>query len=243
VFVALMSRPVAWQTRDTLRRVWAAWPRNGWRITVRFAFCAGSLAEGGFAALRKEAHTHSDVVFLPGCTEGYLNLTNKTLTALRFYVDVFSHSHAYYMKVDDDTFVAWPRFIQNWSTRPEENVFFGSQRRSWKPYMLGGCGFGVSAPLARAIVAMPNLSMFPAEDASFGEWVRAVESTHVLVCRVYTSCWSNTKWFQPLLEVPDQVHQLDSKAIACLARIELSGRAPRLNECGNYAPARRRRSS
>jgi len=223
VFVAVMSRVSSVEARQAQREVWAAWPRYGWTVTVRFPVCLDGITPTEYRSLLEENSSSGDLEILQGCTEGYKNLTGKLISTLQLYVQKYI-SHKFFVKVDDDTYFAWPRMRKVWADLESTYVYTGAICMPW--FMCGGCGYSISRDLALVTLPLANATTHWAEDWSLGLWIQAVERTHNFnVTRKYTSCNNGGPNNAAI-----GVHRV--KDLRCMASIERDlGRLAHLGEC------------
>jgi hypothetical protein len=114
---AIFTARTSYSRRALIRGMWKHAGESS-PIEYKFVLCnnVSSFNASEAEMLAREATAFGDLLFLD-CEEGYDLLTEKTLTCLQAFHDTFSDLDLF-MKVDDDTFVAWSRFypfvVQNW---------------------------------------------------------------------------------------------------------------------------------
>mmetsp|Transcript_11951 Transcript_11951/g.32315 ORF Transcript_11951/g.32315 Transcript_11951/m.32315 type:complete len:435 (+) Transcript_11951:138-1442(+) len=125
IFIAVFSRRGAYYRRSYVRRLWSRVARDGNDVVVKFAIC-----DRGFDRvddmLHAEQASYGDVLFLQ-CEEGYREgrLTKKVIAAMQAYRADPAFGKAFFMKIDDDSFLAWDRFstFLKWHATP--NAYMG----------------------------------------------------------------------------------------------------------------------
>lgn len=163
---------------------------------MRFAVCAGD--DDDSESIRMESETHEDISAFR-CEDGMerTQLTKKVVLAMEAYRARHPDASALFMRVDDDTFVAWNRLRQFIATQKETSIqymgvpiaagHFVNRNRSsiwYQPeesyaastyplYMQHGPGYLIGGHLVRQIldsrVATENL--LSNEDQAVGVWI------------------------------------------------------------------------
>lgn len=107
-FVAVFSRRNAPERREQIRDAWKRADYGLEIMTFKFALCRQDGDELD-EALEQENKENGDLMIMD-CREGYGKglLTKKTYAAMKEYAKHYSKKEVF-MKVDDDTFVAWTR--------------------------------------------------------------------------------------------------------------------------------------
>jgi len=116
VFVAVMSARGSEEKRNGSRALWHRVEKEG-QAKARFIICNDTSHDDDPAAVTKalkaEAKKFNDLVFLE-CEEGYSHgrLTLKVLASMKYFHNRRRMREDLFMKVDDDSFVAWSRLYQ-----------------------------------------------------------------------------------------------------------------------------------
>lgn len=206
IFVAVFTARTSVVRRRLVRDMWARASKiTGDRIMAKFVVCDGD--DGRQHELLGEARAFEDLLFLD-CQEGYNRtmLTKKLFVAMRAYTELFADKQLF-MKVDDDTFVAWKRLIRVLARKSSPVAYMGIPSPEGKkvnrepgsiwyqPYetypnktypmnMEGGPGYVLGRDLVRAMldtgIAARNLGLSN-EDQACGIWVRMLQHTGVHV--------------------------------------------------------------
>mmetsp|Transcript_63093 Transcript_63093/g.137103 ORF Transcript_63093/g.137103 Transcript_63093/m.137103 type:complete len:462 (-) Transcript_63093:60-1445(-) len=195
IFVSVFSRLNATDRRHLIRDMWMRAVGNSGNVTVRFALCERNLAnETLLEELKEENKEHGDLAFLD-CDEGYGEglLTKKVLASLKEYKSKHWNREMF-MKVDDDTFVAWSKLSSLLVRRGHTDVYMGvpidkalpcreTSFRWYEPYetwsedyfpraMAGGSGYVLGRTLVRKILGgLGEEHMLWNEDRAVGVWV------------------------------------------------------------------------
>eukprot|EP00927_Polykrikos_kofoidii_P060410 TRINITY_DN553_c0_g1_i3.p1 TRINITY_DN553_c0_g1~~TRINITY_DN553_c0_g1_i3.p1 ORF type:complete len:2029 (-),score=310.97 TRINITY_DN553_c0_g1_i3:34-5280(-) len=205
VFVAVFARrEKGSERRDRIRAMWEhAKNASGSNINVKFAICKGPPEgedPGLVESLNEEATTKGDLALLD-CDEGYGGgaLTKKLLASMEYYVDNFENS--YFMKIDDDTFISWKRYVHMINTKGHPLLYMGIEIGEGKPCrnesylwyepyetfaeavfprgMSGGSGYTLGRHLIEIIVrtGLGKSNILYNEDRSVGQWCKLMEES------------------------------------------------------------------
>jgi len=154
--------------------------------------------------LYQELHDHKDVLYLE-CEEGYGEgaLTKKVISSMQhFWVNDKSD---YFMKVDDDTFIAWSRYLPKLLDAGHHNVYMGipigegvpcrnKDFRWYEPFqtfrkalfpkgMSGGSGYTIGKNLVDLIIhtGVGEENILYNEDRAVGVWMDTLRKSGVEV--------------------------------------------------------------
>lgn len=203
VYVAVFSRRSSMLRRNHVRDMWQRAVGSSGNVTVKFALCAA--ADNWQKPLELEARLHGDILLLD-CEEGYGEgrLTRKVLEAMwayRFSTPV----RDLFMKVDDDTFVAWSQFAELLGTRSHSHAYMGipiGQGRPcrdpnylwFEPYetfsdptfpeaMAGGSGYVLGHELVAQVLdtGIAQGNVLWNEDRAVGVWMHKLQQLSVRV--------------------------------------------------------------
>jgi len=231
VFIGVMSRRMGQVRRWHVRDMWAnANSTEG--VTVKFVLCGFSTNddenEAARMELKDEQAFYGDLLVLP-CKEGYNHgaLTRKLLATMEHF-QTHHKDKKLFMKVDDDTFVAWNRLLPLLSKHSKEvNSYLGvptnravpcrnMSHRWYEPWetwpenifpqsMSGGPGYALSRTLVNKILDKRLYApyMLWNEDRAVGVWVDAVVQTQQTevnyVALSGVSGWWGWHWQTPTL--------------------------------------------
>lgn len=197
LFVAVLSRRTAALRRTYVRRMWRKIvSRSSGSVAYRFMLCRDD-TDGLWNNIVEENRTAHDILILD-CEEGYQEglLTKKVLASM----DVFLGSEQdplreLFMKVDDDTFVAWSKLSKFLVNHGNRHVYAGipigqsvpcrnASYQWYEPYenfpgdsfpkaMAGGSGYVLGAELVNAIfeTGLGEGNVLYNEDRAVGVWV------------------------------------------------------------------------
>jgi len=205
MFVAVFSARENFARRHSIRNSMRnAGNQSQGRILARFVVCLND--DGARPAIQKESAEFDDLLFLP-CEEGLGRtlLTKKLLSTIRVYHREYAFERALFMRVDDDTFVAWKR-LQNFLRAHEgslENAYMGvtvpaghfvnrdstspwyqpesSYPAKWYPiYMEKGPGYILGRALVARILeeGIADANILSNEDQACGVWVSKAKQKH-----------------------------------------------------------------
>jgi len=203
LFIGIMSAPNNTLRRNEIRNTWIKHKVFHGRSHVAVKFMIGHIDGQGAQRqeenLQKEMAIHSDIVRL-SMTEGYENLTHKTLTFFKWF-SIHHSSSRFAMKLDDDTFPDLDALVPLVEQREAKYVYMGAlmdggpvQRRGkWAedpdifpdevyPTYAAGSGYILSLPLARALtsaVANHEIRLLANEDTTVGVWVHDFAEAHI----------------------------------------------------------------
>jgi hypothetical protein len=178
-------------------------------VTVKFAVCKNK-EEGEIPWVDQvldEEERIGDLLLLD-CDEGRSNggLTKKLLAAMSLYVDAFQSS--YFMKIDDDTFISWKRYLNRLMNQSTPSLYMGvdvgegkpcrNESHLWyEPYdtfkgdtfpraMSGGSGYTLGRDLVNIIVKtdLGKSNILFNEDRAVGLWMMMIEDSGREVTRV-----------------------------------------------------------
>jgi len=222
LFAAVFTRLEAVGRRSTIRPMWSRIARTTGNVSYRFVVCGGGAPTSGKtrrladkpsgvagasmsdmtelqkAELSTEQKNYSDVQYLD-CAEGYGSgaLTRKVLASMQYFLD--NHPNDYFMKIDDDTFIAWSRFAWHLQRRGSPNLYMGimiedarpcrNESFKWyEPYstfanatfpsaMSGGAGYTIGYTLVEKIVqdGIGNGNILFNEDRAVGVWINITQ--------------------------------------------------------------------
>jgi len=189
LFVALMSRRGNFHGRNVLRPALNAQLSKRNDVTLRFAICSRN---GSDLIVRQEQKKFGDLLVLD-CDEEYHKLTQKTLAAMRAYVQSY-YKHSMFMKLDDDTYVQWhhlmmvlAKFGTPWSyvggrgsnhvVRDDTSIWYeptDSFKEDVYPSGMEGLGYILGRNLVRQILERPitDKLLLRNEDRAVAVWVR-----------------------------------------------------------------------
>lgn len=213
--VFVFSRVDGVERRGEIRNMWLrAKQSTEVNTTYNFAVCGGSSksdevfgptqGDNGLAldqadaslkaALEKENNDFNDVVYLD-CDEGYGEgaLTKKVLASMKYFWA--NHENDYFMKVDDDTFLAWSKYSPRLQKVGHPYVYMGipigegvpcrneSFRwyEPWSTYnkelfpkgMSGGSGYTIGRKLVDIVLntGLGDSHVLYNEDRAVGVWM------------------------------------------------------------------------
>jgi len=231
MFVAVFTtRSTSVVKRDSIRKLWQevdAWTGN---ICTRFVVCNRN--DNFEQSLLAEQSTHKDLLFLD-CEEGYADglLTKKVIATMKKYHESSLLSdpclnRPYFMKVDDDTFVAGHHFrnaVANAANMYGEALYIGvdlpaqpanrNPKSNWyeplsawpnntdyPPAMYGGPGYILGRSMVQRIVAegIADSNMLWNEDRAVGVWVNTLQTLGVAVNWVHIPGSNGFFWDAPI---------------------------------------------
>eukprot|EP00927_Polykrikos_kofoidii_P008779 TRINITY_DN13661_c0_g1_i1.p1 TRINITY_DN13661_c0_g1~~TRINITY_DN13661_c0_g1_i1.p1 ORF type:complete len:1425 (-),score=205.83 TRINITY_DN13661_c0_g1_i1:62-4336(-) len=199
IWAFVLSRRDAFQTRALLRGLWREARESRVGLSMSFTLCGG--ADEHALVVARESRRFGDVLVLE-CVEGYDagHLTRKVLLAMRHFV---STSAEFFMKVDDDTFVAWSRLATFLTRFGNERLYLGRIDRTDKPIrdpchqfyeptttfpdsryprgMMGGTGYVLGRALVEGFLRtdIPATNMLHNEDRAVAVWVKKLSARAV----------------------------------------------------------------
>jgi len=170
-------------------------------ITVQFALCDAD--DNWKRPLELEKRLHGDILILD-CEEGYGQgrLTKKVLEAMWAY-RFAATPRDLFMKVDDDTFVAWPQFTELLGTHAHQHAYMGIPIGQGKPCrdpsylwyepydtfandtfpeaMAGGSGYVLGHGLVTQILdtGVGQSNVLWNEDRAVGVWINLLQQQSV----------------------------------------------------------------
>lgn len=223
MYVAVMSRRAAFARRTLVRDMWMRARGGSDRMTAVFAICNGTDIHS--SAINHESKTHGDVLLLD-CAEGYGGgaLTIKNLLAMKEF-KVAKPRRKLFMKVDDDSFIAWKRYSRFLRQRAHENAYIGvpisvgipcrnSSFKWYEPYstfngtyfpeaMAGGPGYLLGRSLVQKILdwGIGWSNVLWNEDRATGVWISKLKEMGVPVEFVGISGidgWWKWDWQHPM---------------------------------------------
>lgn len=185
--IAIMSGPLNRRRRDAIRATWAATARLH-NLTALFVVGSAELADTDQKTLKAEADFHKDMWIMADFVDTYENLTAKLIRTMAFLYS--ERASAFFMKVDDDTFVNINRLIFEMASKPRERLYWGyfsnnarvkasgpwAEHRytlceRYIPYARGG-GYVITRDLLEYVVRNEALlTRFRSEDVSLGTWL------------------------------------------------------------------------
>lgn len=203
VFVAVFSRRPAMSRRQVIRDMWMRAVGSTGNVTVKYVVCDAS--DEYQERLEFEDKVHGDMLFLE-CSEGYGQglLTWKVLAAMTAYRSSIPE-HDLFMKVDDDTFVAWHHFSSFLMNKGHRKAYIGipigqgqpcrnPAYRWYEPYetfnetlfpeaMAGGSGYILGRDLVEDILdkGIGRDNILWNEDRAVGVWVNRLSKIDVPV--------------------------------------------------------------
>lgn len=202
VFIGVFSRRDSAPQRSLVRDMWRnAAKSKSLDAEYRFVLCEGT-DDDLEGQLELEHQIHEDLLVLQ-CQEGDTQgrLTWKLLTLLNAYQNNFGQ-YTMFMKVDDDSFVAWGRLSEALQTLPNFGMdhyvgmegptatvcrnpshrsyepYFAFKGDEYPPYMHGGAGFLLGKTLISQLMAegIPGRRILWNEERAVGVWMYALES-------------------------------------------------------------------
>lgn len=224
IFIAIFSRFAAFAQRGFIREMWHhAEIQSGGDATVKFAICRndGDLRHANEVEVE---HKMFDDLLMLDCEEGYGEgrLTLKVIAAMEAFIKNYPDK-SLFMKVDDDSFVAWKRFSKL-LLGVKKGTYMGTligksvpcrnaSYRWFEPYttfpgsffpasMAGGPGYVLSRDLVEQIIDQ-NISRSNVlwnEDRAVGVWVNELKRQGVEVEFVQVrgiSGWWSWDWKNP----------------------------------------------
>jgi len=257
VFVAVMSARGSQAKRDGSRPLWHRVEREG-HVTAKYIICNDTSHDDNPAkvtkALLAEQKKHNDLVFLR-CEEGYSHgrLTLKVLASMKYFhyrrtpMDL-------YMKVDDDTFVAWSRLYQYVNslrttsmkyighplgpcnaTRDPDNRWYEPPEMypnvSYPRTMAGGVGYLLGKGLVSEIMMdkkkNPKGGLLWNEDRATAVWVADVQNRNASVKPVSFKAYPYTMKCSSTWGAYPFLAQgsLSGRAITCLSKADAANRS------------------
>mmetsp|Transcript_19787 Transcript_19787/g.54757 ORF Transcript_19787/g.54757 Transcript_19787/m.54757 type:complete len:353 (-) Transcript_19787:51-1109(-) len=259
VFVAVMSARGSEEKRTGSRPLWHRVEKEG-HATVRYVICNDTSHDDDPAAVTKalkaEAKRFHDLVFLK-CEEGYSHgrLTLKVLASMKYF-----HSRRkqmdLFMKVDDDSFVAWSRLhkLLN-SLKTTSMKYIGhplgpcnatreSNNRWYEPpdvypnvsyprTMAGGVGYLLGKDLIHEIMLdkekNPQEGLLWNEDRGTAIWVYNVQNRNISVKPVSFRAYPYTMKCDSTWGSYPFLAQgsLSGRAIACLSAADAANQSDR----------------
>jgi len=230
MFVAVFttrSTPIA--KRQSIRALWKEVDGGTGHICARFVVC--DALDGHQNSLLAEQAANGDMLFL-SCVEGYAQglLTMKVISSMRTYRNAPSVNDAcmnrpFFMKVDDDTFVAGHRFRQGLSAAANmygELIYAGvdlpaqpPQRnpashwyepyntwphQNYPPAMYGGPGYILGRAMLNRIIdeGIADSNVLWNEDRAVGVWVNSLQRRGVFINWVRIPGSNGFYWDQPV---------------------------------------------
>jgi hypothetical protein len=212
--VFVFSRVDGVERRGQIREMWLRVKQTQEaNTTYNFAVCGGSRSGEGFgptqgdngltldqadaslkAALEKETKDFNDVVYLD-CDEGYGEgaLTRKVLASMKYFWA--NHANDYFMKIDDDSFLAWSKYLPRLQQVGHHYVYMGipigegvpcrnESFRWYEPWttfdkplfpkgMSGGSGYTIGRKLVDIVLntGLGESHVLYNEDRSVGVWM------------------------------------------------------------------------
>eukprot|EP00927_Polykrikos_kofoidii_P077440 TRINITY_DN74379_c0_g1_i1.p1 TRINITY_DN74379_c0_g1~~TRINITY_DN74379_c0_g1_i1.p1 ORF type:complete len:1602 (+),score=225.47 TRINITY_DN74379_c0_g1_i1:55-4860(+) len=203
VFVAVFSRRNATWRRDKIRAMWQnARATSGENVTVMFAICKNKAHwETPWVDKNLQEEVSQNDVALLDCDEGHgrRSLTRKLLAAMKLFVERFRRS--YFLKIDDDTFISWKKYVQILKARGSSRIYMGIEMDEGKPCrnetnlwyepfetfkgdvfpksMSGGSGYTLGGDLVDIIIKtdLGSSNILLNEDRSVGLWIKMIEDS------------------------------------------------------------------
>jgi hypothetical protein len=203
VFVAVFSRRKSIWRRDKVRAMWAhAQKLSGDDVIVKFALCrdGGGKEEKWIGQSLSKELTKGDIAMID-CIEGSGRgaMTRKLLATMDMYTQHIRSD--YFMKIDDDTFISWRRYMQWLHAKAHPSLYMGVEVGEAKPCrdqmylgyepietfseevlpksMSAGSGYTLSRDLVDTIVKtdLGKSNVLYNEDKSVGLWLQMIESS------------------------------------------------------------------
>lgn len=259
VFVAVMSARGSEAKRNGSRALWHRVEKEG-HATARFIICNDSSQDEDpkavAKALKAEAKRFHDLVFLQ-CEEGYSHgrLTLKVLASMKHFHNQRARQDLF-MKVDDDSFVAWSRLHQLVNSLKTTSMkYIGhplgpcnatreSNNRWYEPpevypnvsyprTMAGGVGYLLGKNLVHEIMldkkANPQDGLLWNEDRGTAIWVYNVQNRYSSVKPVSFRAYPYTMKCDSTWGAYPFMAQgsLSGRAIACLSAADAANRSDR----------------
>lgn len=206
MFIAVFSARANEHRRSLVRKMFQSADEGSGRVMAKFAVCSDA-NDGLDKALQQEGAAFGDLLMLD-CEEGYVRtkLTKKLLLAMREYRHQYS-DRSLFMKVDDDTFVAWKRLLPFIAGRMEiEYAYMGVpapedmkvnrdpespwyqpletySQETYPSNMEGGPGYIMGWDLVRRILddGIAERNLLSNEDQAAGVWVDKLRKNGVPV--------------------------------------------------------------
>lgn len=197
VFVAVFSAQSNMLRRKSLRQAMPQASIEPGTVTMKFVVCNQS-EEGGNDTTAIEDQHEGDMLMI-GCREGWKKgmLTRKLIMVMQHFKQYYAKDHQFFMRVDDDTFVAWRRLrtalqVRNTSqlyylgavvpagrvvnrdkTSPWYQPMDTYKANQYPVYMQKGPGYIVSAEVVVGILAhnISQTRVLTNEDQAMGVWV------------------------------------------------------------------------
>jgi len=223
MFVAVFSARENFARRHSIRAsLRSAASQSDGRILARFVLCFND--DSARPAVQRESAEFDDLLFVQ-CEEGLGRtlLTKKLLSVLHVYHRQYAHERPVFMRVDDDTFVAWKR-LQNFLRTHDgslEHAYMGvtvpaghfvnrdqtspwyqpesSYPAKWYPiYMEKGPGYILGRSLIDRILAegIADANVLSNEDQACGVWVSKAKQKHDVAVNYVTLPGTHT--YKPL---------------------------------------------
>lgn len=120
LFVGVLSAARNWEARQAIRETWGGDPRLA-RVAF-FMLRPGDNAT--WAAVRREAAQHRDVLVTANVQEHYFNITAAVLDMFKAAAAAGPHI-SHFMKTDDDCFVRVPLLLAALARMPRERLYSG----------------------------------------------------------------------------------------------------------------------
>jgi hypothetical protein len=203
IFISIFSRRSDEWRRNKIRPMWrGARSMSGDGVTFKFSLCSrGEPGEKQYIGENLMEELKSGDVQMVDCDEGTSDdsLTKKLLAVLGEYV--VSHRNDYFMKIEDDTFISWKRYV-HWLTKkghpriymgvevPEAVPIRDEHLQFYEPYwtypnstfpkcMAAGSGYTFGRDLADIIVktGLGKSKLLFNEDRAVGVWMKSIADT------------------------------------------------------------------
>jgi len=210
--VFVFSRVDGIQRRSEIRSMWQGISQSpNVALSYSFVVCDHTAEDSeslGFFDLSAEVQTqlldelatHKDVLYLE-CQEGYGSgaLTKKVLASMKYFQAKLPAD--YFMKVDDDTFIAWSRYEPQLLKSGTEHLYMGipigegvpcrqEGFRWYEPYdtfpgelfpkgMSGGSGYTIGKHLIKLVVdlGIGEANVLYNEDRAVGVWMDTLKKS------------------------------------------------------------------
>jgi len=196
IYVAVLSRRVAETRRSLIRDMWSRAVGHSGNVTVKFALCKAS--DDLEYKVEAEQSIHGDILLLH-CQEGddEAKITQKVLMAMKEFRSS-KPSRDIFMKVDDDTFVAWRRLSKFLTDHGTPMMYAGVPvddtspcrnplSKSYEPTdtfvgkaypktMSGGAGYMLSKTVVQSILdeGIGSSNLLWNEERAVAVWVNAL---------------------------------------------------------------------
>jgi len=200
VFVSIFSRRSDVWRRNKIRPMWRrARSMSGDGVTFKFALCSrGEPGEKPYISENIMEEMKSGDVQMVDCDDrtGDDSLTKKLLAVLGEYV--VSHNNDYFMKIEDDTFISWRRYVHWLTNKGHPRIYMGVEvpvavpirdehLQFYEPYwtypnstfpkcMAAGSGYTFGRDLADIIVksGLGKAKLLFNEDRAVGVWMKSI---------------------------------------------------------------------